>query len=274
MSTAAAAVVATQTTSTLMNLFNLKTTAAVLAAVAVTGTTTYLVQEREADRLRADYQALGEYHARLTSDQQEALKAIQLRDDQIAALRRDVADLPRLRGEIDALRRKKEEADALLLSADEAVRTISELKTENTALTNKLNKSLTASWVYERDQWQNRGQTEPLDAFQTFLWAWSSRNQDALANAIHLADEGQTAEERERLIKRLLPREQPPTTQATRIRVFWMTGSGEGEHPEKSLTALEELSFVDRPLETREYLVRWDLVQINGQWRGFRKRYL
>jgi len=272
--TSATAIATTQTTTSLMNLFNLKTAAAILGAAAVTGTTTYLVQEREADRLRADYQTVNETYAKLASDQQESLTMIQLRDDQIAALRKDVADLPRLRGEIDALRRETTKAAELQLSGEEAVRRTTELLDQNTALTTKLNKSLTASWVYERDQWQNRGQAEPLDAFQTFLWAWSSQDREALANTIHIADEEQSSEERARLINQLLPREQPPATQASRIKIFWMTGTGEGEHEEKSLTALEESSFVASPLQTREYLVRWDLVQIDGQWKVVRKRYL
>ncbi|HSH17238.1 MAG TPA: sigma-70 family RNA polymerase sigma factor, partial [Verrucomicrobiae bacterium] len=105
--TAASATVitATQTTTTLMNLLNLKTTAAILGAAAVTGTTTYLVQEREVERVRADYQTLNEAHGKLAAEQQEARELIQLRDEQLERLRRDVADLPRLRGEVDRLNR-------------------------------------------------------------------------------------------------------------------------------------------------------------------------
>jgi RNA polymerase sigma factor (sigma-70 family) len=102
---AATTALVTETTATTMNLFNLKTAAAILGAAAVTGTTTYLVQEREADRLRADYQTLNETRAKLAAGQQEARELIKLRDEQIAVLKRNVEDLPRLRGEMDALRR-------------------------------------------------------------------------------------------------------------------------------------------------------------------------
>jgi len=105
----ATAITATQTTTTLMNLFNLKTAAAILGAAAVTGTTTYLVQEREAERLRADYQTLNETHGKLAAEQQEARALIQLRDEQIERFRRDLADLPRLRGEVDRLNRQVSE---------------------------------------------------------------------------------------------------------------------------------------------------------------------
>ncbi len=109
----ATALTATQTTTTLMNLLNLKTTTAILGAAAVTGTTTYLVQERKAEQLRADYQTLNETHGKLANDQQEALALILLRDEQIERLKRDVADLPRLRGEVDGLSRKLAELEAL-----------------------------------------------------------------------------------------------------------------------------------------------------------------
>lgn len=95
----------TQSTSTSMNLLNLKTTAAVLAAAAVTGTSTYLVKEHQADRLRADYASLEESRAKLATEQQQAIASIQLRDEQIEQLKKEVADLPRLRGEVDKLNR-------------------------------------------------------------------------------------------------------------------------------------------------------------------------
>jgi RNA polymerase sigma factor (sigma-70 family) len=110
---AATTALITETTATTMNLFNLKTAAAILGAAAVTGTTTYLVQEREADRLRADYQTLNETHGKLAAEQQEARELIQLRDEQLERLKRDVADLPRLRAEVTALRKNSERLAAI-----------------------------------------------------------------------------------------------------------------------------------------------------------------
>jgi len=104
VATATAALV-TQTTATTMNLFNLKTAAAIVATAALTGTTTHFVQEREAARLRAENASINETHAKLMGDRQEAMALVQLRDEQIAALKREVADLPRLRGEVDKLNR-------------------------------------------------------------------------------------------------------------------------------------------------------------------------
>jgi len=102
------------TTSTMTTLFNLKTAAVVLGVAAATGTSTYLVKEKEADRLRADNQTLNQNYADSTAQQQEAKTAIRLRDDQIARLKKDIADLPRLRGEIDSLNRKLSDTDRLI----------------------------------------------------------------------------------------------------------------------------------------------------------------
>ena len=103
---AATTALVTESTATTMNLFNLKTAAAILGAAAVTGTTTYLVQEREVERLRADYQTLNETHGKLAAEKQEALAMMQLRGEQVERLKRDVADLPRLRGVVDHLNRQ------------------------------------------------------------------------------------------------------------------------------------------------------------------------
>jgi RNA polymerase sigma factor (sigma-70 family) len=102
---ATATTLATKGASTAMNLINLKTAAAILGAAAVTGTATYVVQEREAEQLRTENTALNQTHAKLASDQQQALTMIQLRDEQIAVLKKGMEDLPRLRGEVDGLRR-------------------------------------------------------------------------------------------------------------------------------------------------------------------------
>lgn len=88
-----------------MKFFNLKTSAITLPAVVVTGSITYLIGEREADRLRANNQALNDMHAKLAAELMEAREVNQLRDGLITVLKRDVADLPRLRGDNDRLNR-------------------------------------------------------------------------------------------------------------------------------------------------------------------------
>ncbi len=267
-----AAVTTLNTTSTMTTLFNLKTAAVVLGVAAVTGTSTYLVKENEAERLQAEYQTLNQDHATLAGERADALAMIQLRDDQIARLRKDIADLPRLRGEIDKLNRKLSDAEQALVPTEELSDQVKALTDQNQTLTEKLGKSLTASWVFERDDWQNRGQDTPVDAFQTFLWAWNASDQTALKRAVAYPEETQTAEEKEEFLNRIRPREQLPATRATRVKVFWQEGGESSD--QASLVAMTELAFVDRPMETREYLVRWDLVKRNGQWMVTRRSFM
>lgn len=130
---ATTAALLTETTATTMNLFNLKTVAAILGAAAVTGTSTYLVQEREAEQLRTEYQTLSETHGKLATDQREALAIIQFRDEQIELLKRDLADLPRLRGEVDRLNRSIAELRSLEPELAEARRQLTEIRNQAAA---------------------------------------------------------------------------------------------------------------------------------------------
>jgi RNA polymerase sigma factor (sigma-70 family) len=72
-SATATTITATQGAMNTMNLLNLKTVAAILGVAALTGTSTYLVKEREADKLRTDYQSLQEVQAKRAKDQQGAM---------------------------------------------------------------------------------------------------------------------------------------------------------------------------------------------------------
>lgn len=126
-----ATTLATEGASTAMNLINLKTAAAILGAAAVTGTATYVVQEREADQLRTENTTLNQTHAKLASDQQAALAMIQLRDEQIERLKRDVADLPRLRGEVDRLNRQLMELAELRQQHEELLAGLKTAKEED-----------------------------------------------------------------------------------------------------------------------------------------------
>ena len=49
---------------------------------------------------------------------------------------------------------------------------------------------------------------------------------------------------------------------------------GDKEKTQASLVALTESEFVNRPIETREYLVRWELVNVNGLWKVTGRNYL
>ena len=132
---AATTAILTQTTATTMNLFNLKTAAAILGVAAVTGTTTYLVQERQAERLRVDYRALNAGQAKLTKDSQDARDTIRLRDEQIEQLLKNVSELPRLRGEVDRLNRLLAEADRMRIQNDQLKLSLATLQKQAQAQT-------------------------------------------------------------------------------------------------------------------------------------------
>jgi flagellar motor switch/type III secretory pathway protein FliN len=104
---------ATQTTSTAMNLFNLKTGVALAAAVAVTGTSTYLVKEEQLNELRNDLAIVQVAQNQSAADHEQALATIQIRDEQIARIKSDTAKLPELRGEIDRLNRELKSVEVL-----------------------------------------------------------------------------------------------------------------------------------------------------------------
>ena len=71
VTTVAATATATATT---MNWINTKSIAAILSAALVAGTGTYLVQEREATRLRSENQNLIAQQAQLTNEREAALR--------------------------------------------------------------------------------------------------------------------------------------------------------------------------------------------------------
>jgi RNA polymerase sigma factor (sigma-70 family) len=179
---AVATAIASQTTATTMNLFNLKIAAAILGAVAVTGTTTYLVQEREAHQLRADYQTLNAAHGKLAAEQQDARELIQLRNEQIAALKRDVGDLPRLRGEVDRLNRE-----------------LSSIQNENDSLKRRLTHSMgTPTQGHDGVEGSNpanaasiskadyafSGHNSPQAAWQSMLWSIAQNNVEVCRNSM------------------------------------------------------------------------------------------
>ena len=133
----AAAAAATSLTqgATAMSLFNLKTAAAVLTAAAVTGTSTYLIKERGAERLRAEQASLAAAHATLTTQHEQEVAAVHAREEQIAQLQKEVAELPRLRGEVDRLNRTVAALRNVEAELTEARRLLAEARESQTAST-------------------------------------------------------------------------------------------------------------------------------------------
>jgi RNA polymerase sigma factor (sigma-70 family) len=190
------------------------------------------------------------------------LAAVRDAEDEVAELRLDRSELMRLRGQVGLLHSQLAEAqDARAQLAEELARA-----------KDKLTNSLITSWTLKRQDWQNRSFSQPLDAFETMLWAWTTGDEAVLDEAVHFPEGMDAPAERERFLRSILPREQPSVTRTDRINVFWH--SGDKEQTERRIVALERFTFVARPIEYRERLVTWDLRNVAGEWRIVGKRYL
>jgi len=180
----ASTAITTTTLSTAMNLMNVKTSAAILTAAVLTGTTTYYVKEREADRLRADLDSRSATEKQLTGARNESVAALQLKDQQIEQLQRSVGDLPRLRGEVDRLNRELAQ--------------LTKLRTENASLQKQLAANTRPSSGAEstpdepppdlseyvpRGRWRNAGLATPDDTIMTLQWAAMNKDAEAVLAA-------------------------------------------------------------------------------------------
>ena len=103
---------ATIATHTTMNWINIKAIASVIAAVLAAGTGTYLVQQREANRLRNENRSLMEAQDKLSRERDIALSAAAATSDEVNQLRKDRTDLLRLRSEVGRLRQQASELRA------------------------------------------------------------------------------------------------------------------------------------------------------------------
>jgi RNA polymerase sigma factor (sigma-70 family) len=110
---AAATAIIAQTTTTTMNWISLKSAVAMVAAALVAGTGTYLVQNREASRLRAENRALMVAREQLGAEHAAVLSSSTNSNNELELLRKDKNELIRLRGEVGALRRQKDELGKL-----------------------------------------------------------------------------------------------------------------------------------------------------------------
>jgi RNA polymerase sigma factor (sigma-70 family) len=115
----AAVLAGTVTTSTLaaqaavttMNWINLKSVAAIVAAAVAAGTGTYLVQQREAGRLRQENTTLVAQQTKLAEEHDAVRADAAAISNQLAALQGDEQELLRLRGEVGGLRRQTQELE-------------------------------------------------------------------------------------------------------------------------------------------------------------------
>ncbi|MBI4657689.1 MAG: sigma-70 family RNA polymerase sigma factor [Verrucomicrobia bacterium] len=107
-----AAATITQGATATMNLFNLKTTAAIVATAVTVGTGTYFVQEHQIERLAAENQRLTLRQEASKAGQLPAAAVSRASDDEIESLRKEASEVHRLRNELTQLRRERDEAAA------------------------------------------------------------------------------------------------------------------------------------------------------------------
>jgi RNA polymerase sigma factor (sigma-70 family) len=100
----AAGAVTTIATHTAITLMKLKFVTAMIGAAAVAVTGTYLVQQREASRMRTVNHRLAAARETLASERDAALAAAKARQDELERLRSDQNELLRLRAEVNRLR--------------------------------------------------------------------------------------------------------------------------------------------------------------------------
>lgn len=105
--TAAALTTATtQATLITMTWLNLKTAAAILGSAAIVGTGTYWLQQRQIDHWQRESAAWKVQGEKMRTDLEAAHQLTQAQTEELERLRKDNADLFRLRNEVTQLRRQ------------------------------------------------------------------------------------------------------------------------------------------------------------------------
>jgi RNA polymerase sigma factor (sigma-70 family) len=108
---AAAGAAATPAILAVSSMLNTKAIASVIATALVAGTGTYLVQQRQVERLKAENQNLLARQQQTIADQESALQAAPAAKEQPpASVAADNSELLRLRNEVTQLRRERDAA--------------------------------------------------------------------------------------------------------------------------------------------------------------------
>jgi hypothetical protein len=155
----------TITTHATMSWINAKAAAALVASVLAAGTGVYLVQERDATRLRGENQALVAAHQQSISERDIALASTAARDRELALLRNDNSELLRLRNEVGRLRKQASELEQL-----------QEQNRQLRAAMASVPKAAPAAdvkHVFPKESWVFAGFADPESTIQSAAWAMS-----------------------------------------------------------------------------------------------------
>lgn len=150
--------IATKAAISTMNWINMKTITAVLASALAAGTGTYLVKQRETNRLRTENQTLVAQHESTAIERDAALSAARTTKDELERSRKDEAELLRLRGEVGQMRRQLESQKAQARQQPAGVKTAEPAVTPPGA-------------YIAKEQLAHVGYATPEAALQTITWA-------------------------------------------------------------------------------------------------------
>jgi hypothetical protein len=157
--TIATAITATKVGISTMNWINTKTIAAVLASALAAGTGTYLVKQRETDRVRIENQKLIAQQEATANERDAALSAARATKDDLERLRKDQTELLRLRNEVGQLRRQLELQKA-------------QASQQQPARGKPAEPAITPPGAYiTKEQLAHVGYATPETALQTITWA-------------------------------------------------------------------------------------------------------
>ena len=171
---------ATIATHTTMNWLTTKTLSAIVAAAITAGTGTYLVQQKESNRLRGENETLATANQALTIERDTALSASTGNNDELERLRKEKNELLRLRGEVGLLRKQTSE--------------LANLKAENLRLraaasSLQINQPpqtpATAQTKFPKEAWAFAGYATPEAALQTWTWAMNKGDKQTMLASLN-----------------------------------------------------------------------------------------
>jgi RNA polymerase sigma factor (sigma-70 family) len=155
----------TLATHATMSWIHAKATAALVASALLAGTGTYLVQERQLNRLRNQNQVFAAAHQQSIGERDKALAAAVARDQQLALAQKDNTELLRLRNEVSSLRRQTAELERLQEQNRQLTAALAAQKAPVPPANPKD--------FFPKESWVFAGFADPESAVQSAAWAMS-----------------------------------------------------------------------------------------------------
>lgn len=250
----AAAAITPTTTATVTQALAMTTTQKVLIAAAfaaAVGTGIYEADQASTSRkLASALQHQAALTEQLTSDRDDVMRQLVALRAENERLIGSTAELLKLRGEVTRLSR--DAAKVALLESDLA-------KVQNDAteeIPSGASKLIIFNPYLGREAWSDKGTDSPYHALETMLWAGMTGNTDRLADAI-------VPGESPGLLK-----DRPPLVKIKGVQIVSVDGYPDGV---TRIGAIVEEEFygvdLDKPPDTVQNTRSWYVVQTNGEWK-------